>query len=278
VARDRRRGAAVTARIHASGAWRLRAEGLCVRRDGREVLRDVSLELASDETLSVIGPNGAGKTTLILALIGLLRCEARTLAWNENPVAALSARQRGRLAAYVPQSLERLPPFAVRDVVSAARFPHLSTFAPLSREDRRIVAEALTLTGVTELADRPVTQLSGGERQKVLLAAAIAQDAQLLVLDEPTTGLDPAYLSELVRVLGAWRARGRSVLIVSHDLNLARALGGRAIGLSAGRVVVDGPVADVTQPERLAEIFGAAFEFARTQGDRAVVVPVWGAL
>ncbi len=255
--------------------WRLACERLRVQRGGRTILHEVDLTLRDGECLSLIGPNGSGKTTLMLAMLGLLPAAAGRVAVNDRPLAALSAAARGRFASYVPQTVERLPAFTVREVVETGRFPHGSPLRPLSPADRRQVDDALAACGLSALAGRRVDTLSGGERQKTLIAAAIAQDAQVMFLDEPNTALDPGYQAELVALLRAWRRRGRALVLISHDLQLPAALGGRVVAVCAGRIAADGPASAVIAPEALAGIYGAAFAVATTADGREIIVPDW---
>lgn len=255
--------------------WHLVCEGLSVRRGGRLVLRDVDVELRAGECLSLIGPNGAGKTTLMLALLGLLPAAAGRVRLDGGDVHHLPARVRGRWASYVPQVAERLPAFRIYDVVAGGRFPHLSPLRPLGGEDHAAVEAALAQCGLTGLAERPIDAVSGGERQKTLIAAAIAQDAEVMFLDEPATALDPAVQVELVGLLREWRRRGRGIVLISHDLNLSGALGGRVLALREGRVVGSGVAEEMLQPGRLAEVYGTTFDTARTADGRALVLPRW---
>lgn len=248
---------------------------LSVQRGPRTVLHDVTVSLGSGECITLIGPNGSGKTTLMLTLLGLLPASGGRVALDNRDMHAWTTRQRGRLAAYVPQVVERLPGFRVWDVVAGGRYPHLSSWQPMSPDDERIIVETLQQCGLADLAERSVTELSGGERQKVLLAAAIAQDAAMLFLDEPNTALDPAYQVELVRLLRAWHARGRGVVLISHDLHLPAALGGRVIALRDGRIVADGPASEVLDADRLEAIYNTPFETATTADGQRVVLPKW---
>lgn len=255
--------------------WMLECAGLSVRRGGRPVLHDVDLTLRAGECLTLIGPNGAGKTTLLLTMLGLLPPTEGTVRLNGRDIRKLPARQRGRFAAYVPQVAEYLPPLTIADVVAGGRYPHLSPLRPLSAADRAAVAEALERCGLAELAGQPISAVSGGERQKALLAAALAQDAEAMFLDEPTTALDPAVQLELLSLLRDWHARGRTVVVVSHDLHLPASLGGRVVALRGGRIAADGPAPDVLQPQQLGAVYGAEFETATTAEGRAIVVPRW---
>jgi len=246
-----------------------------LRRGANVVLHDVTLELRADECVSLIGPNGAGKTSLLLVLLGLLRPAAGRVRLDGHDLHRLPARQRGCFAAYVPQRADQLPAFTIYEIVAAARYPHVSPVRPLSDGDHRVVAGALARCGLESLARRPINSVSGGERQKALLAAAIAQDAQMMFLDEPTTALDPAYQLELAGLLRAWHAVGRGLVVVSHDLQLPAVLGGRVAALRAGRIVADGPAAEVLRADRLGEVYGAAFETLATSDGRHIVTPKW---
>ena len=258
-----------------ASSWRLECRGLSVRRGKRVVVHDVDLSIKGGQLVSLIGPNGSGKTTLMLALLGLLPPEAGSVSLDGVEMHRLAARSRGRFAAYVPQFVERVPAFNIYDVVAGGRYPHVSPLRPLSSVDREAVDGALAQCGLTELAHRPINAVSGGERQKALIAAAIAQDARVMFLDEPNTALDPAYQVELVGLLRAWHADGRGVVLISHDLQLPAALGGRVVALRAGRVVADGPAQDILKPDRLTEIYDAAFETAATEDGRQIVLPNW---
>ena len=259
----------------AGQGWNLACVGLSVRRAGRLVVYDVSLALRSNECLSLVGPNGSGKTTLMLALLGLLPPASGTVALDGQSIQQYSARARGRFAAYVPQNLEQTPALRVYDVVAGGRFPHVGAVQPLAATDHAAIRDALARCGLAELAERPFNALSGGERQKTLLAAALAQDPQVLFLDEPNTGLDPAYQLELIRILRGWLRTGRSVLLTSHDLQLPAALGGRVLALREGRIVADGPAECVLTPEVLGRIYAAPFGTAATPTGVQIVLPAW---
>jgi iron complex transport system ATP-binding protein len=253
--------------------WRLECRGLSIQRGARLVLRDVSFTLSAGECVSLIGPNGSGKSTLMLALLGCLKPVAGSATLDGTAVHALAARRRGRFAAFVPQLIDRIPAFTIYDVVAGGRYPHVAPWKALSPTDREIVAGALKLCGLQDLAGRPISAVSGGERQKALIAAAIAQDAELMLLDEPTTALDPAVQVELAALLSDWRARGRALLLISHDLQLPLSLGGRVLALRDGQIVADGATSEVLQPARLASIFAAEFEAGRTASGRVFVFP-----
>lgn len=253
--------------------WRLECRNACVSVGMRKLLENVTLTIRAGECVSIIGPNGAGKTTLLLALMGIRRLTTGDIRLDDTPMAQLSARARGRFAALVPQSLEHVGGLTVREVVATGRFPHLQPMRPLSNDDQLRVEEVLSDCGLNPVADRALAATSGGERQKALLAAALAQDAHALFLDEPDTALDPAYQVELVRLLRREHAAGRTLVLVSHDLQFPAALGGRVLALRNGRCIADGPAEQVLSPESLADIYGTSFESVRTATGRQLLVP-----
>jgi iron complex transport system ATP-binding protein len=261
----------------AEPSWTLECRGLSVQRGGRTVLHDVNLTLRAGECLALIGPNGSGKTTLMLALLGLLRPQGGVVRLDGRSVHTLPARSRARFAAYVPQVVEHFPALTIRDVVAGGRYPHASPLRPLSLSDQGIVQNALERCRLVELAERPINAVSGGERQKALLAAAIAQDAQVMFLDEPDAVLDPAVQAELVALLRTWRTAGRAMVVISHELNLPLALGGCVVALRQGRIADEGATGDVLRPTRLAAIYGARFEEALLPDGRRVPLPAWAA-
>ncbi len=255
--------------------WRLECDGLVVRRGQRVVLSGVTFAMDSDECVSLVGPNGSGKTTLLLAAAGLLPVAGGAVRVAGRDVRQLSPQQRARLFAYVPQGVERTPAFSVREVVAGGRYTHIGALRSLSAADEAAIQVGLARCGLEGLAGRRFDTLSGGEKQKALIAAAIAQDAQLLLLDEPNTALDPASQLELVRILRGWRDVGRGLLVVSHDLQLPAALGGRVIALRAGCVAADGPADEVLTPTGLSALYDAPFSVTRTADGAQLVLPTW---
>jgi len=244
-------------------SWILTCRDVVVQRGARTVLSNLTLDVASDECVSLVGPNGSGKTTLVLVLAGLLRPVRGEIAIAGVALDCCTTRQRALSFAYVPQNLEHAPAFTVREVVAGGRHPHVGALRRLTDEDETVVQSALQRCGLVALADRPFDELSGGERQKALMAAAMAQDAQVLLLDEPNTALDPAYQLELVEILRGWHRAGRGLVVVSHDLQLPAALGGRVIALREGRIAADGPAEQVLSAGVLGNVYGAPVRPAR---------------
>lgn len=253
--------------------WRLECKDVCVSVGSRRLLEKISLTICAGECVSIIGPNGAGKTTLLLALMGIRQPTSGEIRLDGAALARLSSRSRGRFAALVPQALEHAGGLTVREVVATGRFPHLRPLHPLSLADEQRIDQVLGECGIAKLADRPLAAISGGERQKTLLAAAIAQDARAIFLDEPDTALDPAYQVELVRLLRREQSAGRTLVLVSHDLQFPTALSGRVLALCEGRCIADGPAEQVLTSESLVGIYGTGFEAFTTRNGRRVFVP-----
>lgn len=243
----------------------IEADRLTVRRLSRLVLEGVSLRVEDGDCVSIIGPNGAGKSTLMAAMLGLLPLDGGVVKLDGTPIGRMSRRQVARRLAYVPQVHDGYQGFRVREVVEAGRFSHREPFDSFSDEDRQAVAQAVAATRIESLLDRRIDNLSGGERQKVWIAAALAQQASALLLDEPTNALDPAHQAELIRLMRQFHAEAKTLVVICHDLNLPLALGGRVVALRDRKMAFDGPVSDLLQASLLERIFDTGFDLHRSQ-------------
>ncbi|MEU5875129.1 heme ABC transporter ATP-binding protein [Glycomyces sp. NPDC047369] len=229
------------------------AEDLRVRLGGKEILRGVDLDVNAGEVLSLVGPNGAGKSTLLAALSGdLPPASGRALLWD-RPVGEWSPLDTARRRAVLPQAHRVSFPFTVREVVGMGRAPWAGT-GRAADDDARI-ADALARTETAPFAERPFTSLSGGEQARVMLARVVAQDAGLVLLDEPTAALDLRHQELVGRRCRDLAAEGRAVVIVLHDLDLAAAYSDRTALLSEGRIAACGKPADVYTADRLGEVY-----------------------
>lgn len=224
----------------------LALDQLTVTRGQCPVVDSVSLTVESGECVGLIGPNGAGKTTLLRAALGLLPHRGR------SSLATLSARDRARAAAWLPQSREIAWPVTVETLVALGRLPHDSR---AGRVQARAVETALDRMELAAFRHRKATELSGGEQARVLIARALAQDAPLLLADEPVAGLDPASQIFTLQVFEALASEGHAVLVSLHDLTLAARHCTRLVLLDRGRVAADGPPLEVLTEARLAEVF-----------------------
>ena len=249
------------------------ARGIRAYYAEREVLRGVDLVANAGEVVALIGPNGAGKSTLLRVLGGLLRPIAGSVTIDGVDATALDRRSIARHIAVVPQIFETLFPFTVREIVALGRTSRLGPLGTLGSDDARAVARALDDIGATDLADRRIDRVSGGERQRAVLAMALAQEAGVLLLDEPTAHLDPAHQrATLDRVATLARVRGLAVVAVLHDLNLAAAFASRVVLLDDGAVIRDGVPGQVITAELVAKVFGAGLRVVSHEG-RPFVVP-----
>ena len=251
----------------------LRFEGVAVRLGGADVLRGIDLDVAPGEVVGLLGRNGAGKTTLLRTATRVIAPDAGSVRVDGDPVTALSRRELARRVAVVPQETHVPFPFRVAEVVLMGRTPHLGAFAFESPADLERAQQALERMGVAHLADRSILEVSGGERQLVMVSRALVQDPRALIFDEPTAFLD---LAHRVQVLGAVRelARdGRAALVVTHDLTLAARFCDRLALLADGRVLAAGPPAEVLDPQRLREAYGVEVQVVPGPDGAPLVVP-----
>ncbi|NPA26093.1 MAG: ABC transporter ATP-binding protein [Chloroflexi bacterium] len=244
----------------------------------RQVLHGVSLDVAPGQLVAVLGPNGAGKTTLIRALTGRVLPRRGQVTWQGRDLLRLSPRARARLLAVIPQNPVWPPDFTVAQAVLMGRTAYMPWWGQARPEDWQHVRRALAAVGLQAMAHRPLAALSGGERQRVWIARALAQDAPVLLFDEPTTHLDWRYQLAMLDLARAQAHRhGRAVLVVLHDLNQAAWFADQIVLLQQGRVVAAGPPRQVLTPERIAQVYGVVVEVL-PYPDRPVFVPTaWDA-
>jgi iron complex transport system ATP-binding protein len=240
----------------APSAFELRAEGVHFAYNGRAVLRGASLTVQPGEIVSLLGSNGAGKTTLLRILLGLARPSAGTISLNGKPLARYRRRELALHLAYVPQTHVTPFPYTVQEVAMLGRLPYTGLTRAPSQRDREVVAETLERLGIAPLAERPYSQVSGGERQLTLIARALAQGARLLVMDEPVSGLDYGNQLRFLAHLRALAADGYSVVKATHHPEHALLAATRVALLCDGVVVRDGPAAEVVTPAAIQQLYG----------------------
>jgi iron complex transport system ATP-binding protein len=233
----------------------LRASGVSVTLGGRRVLHDVDLEARPGEVVALLGPNGAGKSTLLKALAGLLPHDGQ-IEIADADLAALSSRDRAKRISYVPQRSLLRSALSVEEVVALGRYVHGGSFGGMSKNDRDAINHALQTAHADVLRDRIFTQLSVGEQQRVLLARALASDAPILLLDEPTAALDVGEGMSVLRLIRTLAARKHTLIVVLHDLADALSTTDRALLLKDGRVVEQGSTGDVVSPDPIRAVYG----------------------
>ena len=244
---------------------------LAVRFDGTEAVRGVSLEIGTEEWVMLIGPNGAGKTSVLRALCGLLPFagEARL---DGHDVKELGRRELARLIAFVPQNPVTPPELTVAEYVLLGRTPHLGYLATEAQGDRQAAARALERLDLLPFAERGLGSLSGGELQRAVLARALAQEARVLLLDEPTTSLDLGRQQQVLELVDSLRADGLTVVSTMHDLTLAGQYADRLVLLDRGAIVAEGGPNEVLSAANLATYYGASVRIV-SDGDGLFVLP-----
>jgi iron complex transport system ATP-binding protein len=235
----------------------LRAEGITVEVRDRAILRDVSLALEAGERIALVGPNGAGKSTLLRVLAGTLHPTAGRVLLGDTPIASLERSEIARRLAVVPQQTSLPFSMRVEEVVALGRLPHEAALRGTRPADRAATAAAIERVGLGHLMGRDARELSLGERQLVLLALAVAQDAPVLLLDEPTVHLDLRHQVEAMELLVDLNERdGTAMVAVLHDLGLAAHFFPRLVLVEHGRLVADGSPSEVLTDERIRDVFG----------------------
>ena len=254
---------------------RVRLTDVVVRYNGHNAVDHVDLDVAAGEWVAIIGPNGAGKSSLLRAVAGLVGLVSGVVAIDGTAVSELKPRDLARRIALVPQEPELPAPMSALDYVLLGRTPHLGYWAMEGPADVDVAMRALVALGAGDLAARPLGRLSGGERRRVVLARAIAQDASVLLLDEPTTALDIGHQQHVLDLVEELR-RSRAIAVVSavHDLTLAAQYADRLALLDDGALVADGPADEVLTTERLERFSGARVAVMRGPDGAIVVVPV----
>jgi iron complex transport system ATP-binding protein len=238
-----------------NGKPMLAAQQLEVVLSERPILNGVSLSLPSRQLVALVGPNGAGKTTLLRALAGLVPSTG-SIEIGGDRLSSLSLRERARRFGYLPQGHHVHWPLPAKDVVALGRYPHGATDpARLWQRDEQAVLRAMRATNVVEFAERPVTELSGGERSRVALARVLAVEAPVLLADEPIASLDPRYQIDVMINLRSAADRGVLVVVVTHDLGLAARFADTVLVLSDGRLVAQGKPEQALSEQIMADVF-----------------------
>lgn len=223
----------------------------------QQVLQSMSFSIAQGEIFIIIGPNGAGKTTLIKLMAGIIKRQSGQIDVLQEPIGSYSQKKLAQVLAYVPQGLPVGFPFTVEETVLLGRAPHQKVLGLASEDDLKIVQQTMTFTEVDHLARRKLDQLSGGEQQRVLIARALCQQPQVVLLDEPTASLDLSHQIRIMDLMERLKTeKGVTVVMVSHDVNLAAMYADQLLLLKAGQIVCMGSPDEVLNFEILEETYG----------------------
>ncbi|HEY7284783.1 MAG TPA: ABC transporter ATP-binding protein [Vicinamibacterales bacterium] len=245
-------------------------------RRGRTIVDGMSLSVNSGAIVGLLGPNGAGKTTLLRLLTGTLTPTAGQIRYQGTPLAQLSRREIARHIAVVPQETHSTFDYSAFDIVMMGRYPHLGAFELEGPADFAIAREAMMATGTLDLGDRPYATLSGGEKQRVVIASALAQAADVLLLDEPTASLDPRFQLEIAELLRRLNGDRQTTMVVStHDLNFAASICTDLALIRQGRMIAQGSVREVLTRERIRALYDIDADVSmHERAGHLTVVPV----
>ncbi|WP_103530358.1 ABC transporter ATP-binding protein [Streptomyces sp. SM11] len=254
---------------------RLAARGITVGYGDRTVIDQLDVAVPPGVITTIIGPNGCGKSTLLRTLTRLLKPAGGTVVLDGEDIGRLRTRDVAKKLGLLPQAPVAPEGLTVADLVARGRHPHQSWLRQWSSDDVDVVRRALAMTGVADLADRPVDSLSGGQRQRVWISMTLAQGTDLLLLDEPTTYLDLAHAIDVLDLVDDLHESGRTVVMVLHDLNLATRYSDNLVVMRAGAVLAQGHPRDVITAELLYEAFGLRAKVIDDPvGDRPLIVPI----
>lgn len=237
------------------------AEYLSFSWSTEPLLQEVSLHIPEAAMTVIVGPNGAGKSTLLKLFCGILRPQSGMIKIGTRNLSDIPQKALARLIGYVPQHFSTAFDFRSRDIVAMGRYAFQSPFSPESKEDRRQIRIAMEETGVWEMRDRRISELSGGERQRLILASTLAQQPQILLLDEPTTAMDIKHQLQFLQLLRQLREdKSLTIVTVTHDVNLAVRFFDRMLVMKQGRIAADGAPANILTPELLQEVYDVQLE------------------
>ncbi len=252
-------------------------EDLSFAISGKQILEQIRFSVPAGQRLFIVGPNGAGKTTLLRCLAKIITDYKGTIKVQNKDIKAYSQKKLAKILTYVPQVLPADIPFTARQFVLMARYPHLSPFSVVGREDEKIVSDAMEMAQTACFADRVMATLSGGERQQVSIAAALAQQAEIFLLDEPATYLDYKHQRDIHLLLAKINTTyGTTIICVTHDLNSAVLSADTIIAIKEGKIVFEGASKDIMNEKTLEDIYSKKFDFAQhpVTGQKIIVPDV----
>ncbi|BBB89393.1 MAG TPA: ABC transporter ATP-binding protein [Methylomusa anaerophila] len=239
-------------------------QNVCFAYKSHPILQDVSLEVQKGQVVSIVGPNGAGKSTLLKCMVRLLKPQAGAVYLDGKDIAGKKSQELAKAMGYIPQNVKDAFPFTVLETVLLGRKPHITW--EVNDDDFRVVSEVMHFLKIENLAERPLDQLSGGQKQKVFVARALAQQPEIFLFDEPTSNLDIRHQLEVFATIKRLAAtEGRTVIVVVHDLNLAARFSDTLIMLKHGSIYAAGKPAEVITEASLREVYNVSAAIVETQ-------------
>ncbi|HEY5653719.1 MAG TPA: ABC transporter ATP-binding protein [Pontiella sp.] len=257
----------------------IQVKDLSFTLSGNPILKQICIEAAQGEYISIIGPNGAGKSTLIKCLAGIHRGWTGSIQLNKRTFSDYTPRELAKLQSYVPQAEGRSTPLTIEEFVMLGRYPHLSAFSTLKSTDYTAINKAIALAELDSFRHRKLNTLSGGERQMTFIAAALAQESKLLLLDEPSTFLDYRHKANVANLLKkACRETGVTVLAVHHDINTAIASSDRIYALKNASIAFSGTAEEIADSKKLEQLYGTEFQCTSSPGQALPIITTGGSL
>jgi iron complex transport system ATP-binding protein len=249
-------------------------ENLSFAYDSEPILKNISLSVDQGEFIGLIGPNGSGKSTLLKLMGGILNCPDNVIQVNEHPINAINKKELARAITWVPQEHPMVFPFTIQEIVLMGRHPYLPPLSFEDEHDYKIARKAMETTRTLEFSDRYFNEISGGEKQRVMLASAITQEPEVMLLDEPTSALDLKYQIQILNILNQLNEEKNITLILAmHDLNLASRYCRRLILLNDGVIVCDGTPEEVLKKEIIENVYGINVNLHNLDGN-IIVHPI----
>jgi len=250
----------------------LELQDLGIEINGRWLLREISLCFAPGHLTALLGPNGSGKTTLLRLTAGLWSPSSGQVRINKRDLLSIPRRQLARQISFVPQDTQLSFAFTIRDAVAMGRHPHLGRFAREGLRDRRAIEESMDRADVSRLAGRLVTEISGGERQRVIIARCLATEADAILLDEPTASLDIYHTLEILELCKELARGGKTVVFAVHDLNAAARFADHVVLMHNGRIFTHGSPAEVLTDSAVRHVFGVEAERATSSAGESILL------
>ncbi len=243
--------------------------------NSKKILKNIDFYVEKGKILSILGPNGSGKTTLLKVIAGILRPDMGEVIVNGKNVLKMQRREMAKLIAYVPQNFEPGFDFTVFDIVSMGRFPHKALLETLDDGDYKKIEWTLKVTGLEDLKMKSIREISGGERQRTIIAMALAQDAEIILMDEPTSNLDIKYQLSILELIKNMVKEGRTIIITMHDVNLSIRYSDEVIVLSEGEIYSKGKPDDVINEKTIENVYGIKIKILRNGSNRiSYILPV----